>query len=169
MYVLQRPQKLLAREKSSKRSWQYWKLVSEAGRQRWVFNPPNDFNESFLETMSADFQFDKSGNPNTSDEVYAHTIRTAEKSVPGPQWKENPLMYPNSLSMNSAKSAFTGIRHLSRLQNKDGHWPGDYGGPLFLLPALIFASHITSVSFPEEKKTLMLRYMLNHQNADGGW
>lgn len=25
----------------------------------------------------------------------------------------------------------------STLQAEDGHWPGDYGGPLFLLPSLV--------------------------------
>ena len=29
------------------------------------------------------------------------------------------------------------LRFYSNLQAEDGHWPGDYGGPLFLLPGLV--------------------------------
>jgi len=26
---------------------------------------------------------------------------------------------------------------LSNLQSHDGHWPGDYGGPMFMIPSLV--------------------------------
>jgi len=26
---------------------------------------------------------------------------------------------------------------LSTLQSHDGHWPGDYGGPMFMIPSLV--------------------------------
>lgn len=29
------------------------------------------------------------------------------------------------------------LRFYSTLQSQDGFWPGDYGGPLFLSPALV--------------------------------
>lgn len=35
------------------------------------------------------------------------------------------------------KTLRRGIRFYSTLQTQDGFWPGDYGGPLFLLPALV--------------------------------
>lgn len=35
-----------------------------------------------------------------------------------------------------------GLRFYSALQAEDGHWPGDYGGPLFLLPGLVRKKHI---------------------------
>lgn len=31
-------------------------------------------------------------------------------------------------------AALKGMNFYSRLQAEDGHWAGDYGGPLFLLP-----------------------------------
>lgn len=29
----------------------------------------------------------------------------------------------------------------STIQAHDGHWPGDYGGPMFLLPGLVSLKH----------------------------
>lgn len=62
-----------------------------------------------------------------------------------------------------------GWHYFSQLQAESGHWPGDYGGPLFLLPGLVFASHITQSPFADSEQELMKCYMLNHQNEDGGW
>ncbi|XP_073116803.1 cycloartenol synthase isoform X1 [Elaeis guineensis] len=60
----------------------------------------------------------------------------------------------------------------STLQAHDGHWPGDYGGPMFLMPGLIVALSITgalnTVLSPEHKREIR-RYLYNHQNKDGGW
>src|SRR3546814_3886218 len=55
------------------------------------------------------------------------------------------------------------------LQGEDGHWAGDYGGPLFLMPGLIIVLYVTKVDLPQYKKDGMVEYMLNHQQIDGGW
>lgn len=34
----------------------------------------------------------------------------------------------------AVKAALKGMSFYSHLQAEDGHWAGDYGGPLFLLP-----------------------------------
>ena len=57
-------------------------------------------------------------------------------------------------------------------QAEDGHWPGDYGGPMFLLPGLVIACYITGVLnlvLSQQHKVEMRRYLANHQNEDGGF
>jgi squalene/oxidosqualene cyclase-like protein len=61
-----------------------------------------------------------------------------------------------------------GAKFLVSLQREDGHWPGDYGGPLFLLPGLAIACHVSDVSL-ERHRASMLRYLRHVQNADGGF
>lgn len=39
------------------------------------------------------------------------------------------------------------LRFHSTLQASDGHWPGDYGGPMFLLPGLVSLKFTTSCYF----------------------
>ncbi|XP_071737530.1 cycloartenol Synthase-like [Rutidosis leptorrhynchoides] len=64
------------------------------------------------------------------------------------------------------------IGFYSTLQADDGHWPGDYGGPMFLLPGLVITLTITgalNAVLSKEHKWEMCRYLYNHQNMDGGW
>uniref|UniRef100_A0A8C9TXW1 Terpene cyclase/mutase family member n=1 Tax=Scleropages formosus TaxID=113540 RepID=A0A8C9TXW1_SCLFO len=55
------------------------------------------------------------------------------------------------------------------LQAEDGHWAGDYGGPLFLLPGLLITCHVAKISLPEAWKKEMVRYLRSVQLPDGGW
>uniref|UniRef100_A0A3B3CQ52 Lanosterol synthase (2,3-oxidosqualene-lanosterol cyclase) n=1 Tax=Oryzias melastigma TaxID=30732 RepID=A0A3B3CQ52_ORYME len=47
----------------------------------------------------------------------------------------------------------------SLLQAEDGHWGGDYGGPLFLLPGLLITCHVAQIPL----------YLRSVQLPDGGW
>jgi len=58
------------------------------------------------------------------------------------------------------------------LQCEDGHWAGDYGGPMFLMPGLICVLYVTGqlhTTFPQYKIDAMILYLKNHQQEDGGW
>ncbi|RDX91737.1 Cycloartenol synthase, partial [Mucuna pruriens] len=64
------------------------------------------------------------------------------------------------------------LRSYSTLQSEDGFWPGDYGGPLFLLPGLVIGLSVTgalSAVLSPHHQSQMRRYLFNHQNKDGGW
>ncbi|WJZ95711.1 hypothetical protein VitviT2T_014457 [Vitis vinifera] len=90
-----------------------------------------------------------------------------------------------------------GLNFYSTIQAHDGHWPGDCGGPMFLLPGLVRADfewhmflhlsinqcylsglnlvitlYVTGalhVVLSIEQQREMCRYLCNHQNEDGGW
>ncbi|KAK6944648.1 Squalene cyclase, N-terminal [Dillenia turbinata] len=64
------------------------------------------------------------------------------------------------------------ISFYTTIQAHDGHWAGDYGGPMFLMPGLIIALSITgalNAVLSKEHQSEMCRYIYNHQNKDGGW
>lgn len=61
------------------------------------------------------------------------------------------------------------LRHLQDTQSADGSWHGDYGGPVFLLPTLIAATHIIGEPFDQETEADFVRYFRHQQNPDGGW
>ncbi|NUO48774.1 MAG: terpene cyclase/mutase family protein [Polyangiaceae bacterium] len=61
------------------------------------------------------------------------------------------------------------VSTLARLQLDDGHWAGDYGGPLFLLPGLVLAHEIIGAPLTDHQRSRMITYLRNVQNEDGGW
>ena len=82
-----------------------------------------------------------------------------------------PSFPPSSLPARCVSANLSALHYYSYLQMSDGHWPGDYGGPLFLMPGAIITCHITGVipTWPQEKVDAIARYILNHQHDDGGW
>jgi len=54
-------------------------------------------------------------------------------------------------------------------QARDGHWPGEYGGPMSLIPGLAIGSYTTGIPFTNEERREMIRYLMNHANENGGW
>lgn len=66
----------------------------------------------------------------------------------------------------------SGLGFFQTLQAADGHWAGDYGGPMFLLPGLVAACHVTGsldAVLPPVARREVVRYLGNHQNEDGGF
>lgn len=75
-------------------------------------------------------------------------------------------------AMGVAEHLKAGMAFHSSLQQPDGHFPGDYGGPMFLMPGLIIACYVSGVMdsvLPPPFRTEMIRYLRNHQNEDGGY
>jgi cycloartenol synthase len=60
----------------------------------------------------------------------------------------------------------------TNLQSDHGHWPGDFGGPMWLTPGPIIALYTAGVAdqvFSPEHIRELVRYLRNHQNKDGGF
>lgn len=74
------------------------------------------------------------------------------------------------VSDNALDAARNGYSFLRNLQAPDGHFAGDFSGPLFLLPGVVIGSYITGAAFTTEQRREMIRYILNTANPDdGGW
>jgi cycloartenol synthase len=65
-----------------------------------------------------------------------------------------------------------GIDFYQGLQDTDGHWASDYGGPMFLVPGLVISLYVVGeleTTLDEHARFEMRRYLRNHQNEDGGF
>lgn len=147
--------------------WKYWEFKStEKGRQYWEFKG-NENDEAFMEAMMQSFQFDAKNNPNSADLVYRHWA-TQNKATSAPI--EIPEAYQKSAFQQEVYTAFRkGVDYYQQLLTPHHFIPGDYGGPMFLLPGLIIVAYISNTALAPSQKSLMKAYMLNHQNQDGGW
>lgn len=160
----------------TKSSWDHWKIFTKNGRQIWAFkadsqniddhlNNADKYSDHELRDFSNDFAFDRQKNPSASDKVFRQQAIKENSSIfsgekPSVQNPEEQVLID---------SLIKGMHYFSQLQSKDGHWPGDYGGPLFLLPGLLIASYITDTPFPKPHQEMMKVYLFNHQHTDGGW
>lgn len=63
-----------------------------------------------------------------------------------------------------------GFKFYKQIQSVDGHWAGEYGGPMFLLPGLVISNYISGVKLAEEQRVEIIRYLFNRAHVDdGGW
>jgi lanosterol synthase len=82
-------------------------------------------------------------------------------------WQGLPEQPKPKTALEAAQNGFAFYRHL---QANDGHWPGEYGGVMFLLPGLIIGSYVTGVGFTLEERLEFIRLLFNRANKeDGGW
>ncbi|KAJ7880320.1 terpenoid cyclases/protein prenyltransferase alpha-alpha toroid [Mycena olivaceomarginata] len=106
-----------------------------------------------------------------------HYLKTDEECEKWPQnsvdkfWLGLDLNYP---ALPPAKDAFSaaknGYTFYKTLQSHDGHWAGEYGGPMFLLPGLVIGSYVSGMGFKVEERQEMIRYLMNRAHPeDGGW
>ena len=158
--------------------WDTWKFHSKNGQQYWSFELPDELkgiirSESdwdkpegvaFLKAFDRAFIFDKQVNPNSGDRVFRY-LRNKQVGEPKLVPTDNTL----SLKERARTSLLNGFSFYETLQEPDGNWAGDYGGPLFLIPGLTIASYVTGSPFEKPMQVLLKRNLWNHQNEDGGW
>ncbi|CAM9367198.1 unnamed protein product, partial [Phaeothamnion confervicola] len=104
--------------------------------------------------------FNPSRNPNSSDKLL-RAQNIARWEGPHPDEAHAPA--------TPAAAARKGVAFYQMLQCADGHWAGDYGGPMFLMPGLIVAHRVMGEDIGDNRRAAMSTYLRNHQQADGGW
>ncbi|KAF8517972.1 terpenoid cyclases/protein prenyltransferase alpha-alpha toroid [Hysterangium stoloniferum] len=106
-----------------------------------------------------------------------HYLKTDEECVAWPQTTYDKYWLGLDTNMPSLpratdpmSAARNGFEFYKALQAPDGHWCGEYGGPMFLIPGLVIGTYVAGMSFEEEEKFEIIRYLMNRANPDdGGW
>lgn len=148
-----------------------------AGRQIWWFDEAAA--EATQVDGSDDFgpcEFNPAVNPNAEDRI----MREAQVAM-WQQRNEKKQASPGGHGSHEdgeeadasvARAMSRGVDFYEKLQCQDGHFAGDYGGPLFLMPGLIIVAYVTGSMeqvLPLRHREAMIAYLRNHQQSDGGW
>ena len=152
--------------RNSQYSIEHWHLECVEGRQRWIYIGPG-YRQTFLEQYLLGLT---PGHPNPPQDLASPASNSSG-------WDSCDVASSGTDAggQTVADSIRRGIDFLSKLQDpRDGHWPNDYSGPMFLLPGAVITRYVicrgdTSAMWPAEHRYEMLRYLINHQNEDGGW
>lgn len=149
-------------------------LNKNQGRQTWEFDPDGGTPElkAKVEELRAGFTATKDKQKHSADELLRLQIadKVANKKFSPPQ---TPLNNDEEVTpQRVAEHLRGGISFYECLQQEDGHFPGDYGGPMFLMPGLVITLYTCEVMdkvLTAQHKQEMIRYLSNHQNTDGGF
>jgi squalene/oxidosqualene cyclase-like protein len=124
-----------------------------AGRQTWHLNAAHAKEKT-------EHTFCAAKNPNSGDKIFRGAMIQKWRGAK-PDEKHTPA---------TAKDAVAkGYSFFQMIQTEDGHWAGDYGGPMFLMPGLICVLYLSKAPFPPGRREGMIAYLKNHQQKDGGW
>eukprot|EP00884_Botryococcus_braunii_P002417 jgi/Botrbrau1/12176/Bobra.0186s0084.1 len=140
------------------------------GRQMWVFDPNAGTPEQLLEVdrLRSVYWENRNEQKNSADELLRLQCTKKRQSTNG----KVPSVNTDLTDENVTAVIKHAVAFFEELQQEDGHWPGDYGGPMFLLPGMVTTLYVTglldTVLTPHHKEE-MLRYLKNHQNPDGGF
>jgi lanosterol synthase len=67
-------------------------------------------------------------------------------------------------------AAHNGLAFFEKLQMETGHWGCEYGGPMFLIPGVVFAWYVTKTPIPPAYAAAMRDYLFARAHTeDGGW
>ncbi|KAI4351132.1 hypothetical protein L6164_005515 [Bauhinia variegata] len=148
-------------------------LNNHVGRQVWEFDPKLGTPEELMEIERARENFSKNRFQQKHSSDLLMRIQFAKENpideiLPQVRVKDTEDINEETVTRTLKRA----ISFHSTLQSHDGHWAGDYGGPMFLLPGLVITLSITgalNVVLSEEHIKETCRYLYNHQNKDGGW
>ncbi|EFC50118.1 cycloartenol synthetase [Naegleria gruberi] len=168
-----------------------WRLVVKEGRQRWIPFPQSLLKQSGEEQSNVDKHLlNKPSNfedPITYINNHPLVVGTTSSNISSTNDddqattnadNDDKLKYIFNKSNNYIinldehqvdASILKAIDFYSSVQTQDGHWAGDYGGPMFLLPGIVIVLYICQKRLPKPFEYEIVRYILSKQNQDGGY
>ncbi|RLN03681.1 hypothetical protein C2845_PM13G05590 [Panicum miliaceum] len=146
---------------------------SNIGRETWEFDQNFGSSEEKEAVDSAREEFQKNRfRMRHSSDILARMQLAKENnfSFDLQKAKDETLadINPNTVSEKLRKA----LSYFSAIQAHDGHWPGDFPGPLFTTATMIIVLYVTEslgVTLSFEHRKEICRYLYNRQNIDGGW
>ncbi|KAB1212040.1 Cycloartenol synthase 2 [Morella rubra] len=148
-------------------------LNDHVGRQFWEFDPKLGSPEDLAEIEKARENFSKNRFEKKHSSDLLMRLQFAKENSHGAVLPQVKVKEAEDVTEEMVtRTLRRAVTFQSTLQANDGHWPGDYAGPMFLLPGLVITLSITgalNAVLSEEHKKEMCRYLYNHQNQDGGW
>ncbi|PXF45995.1 Cycloartenol synthase [Gracilariopsis chorda] len=146
-----------------------WLLRYQRGRQWWEpTTPANKDLVDAMETTRRSYTANRHKTAHSSDRILRLVAEHGLLEGNPKNSKIEPV--PDRVANDPlAVAIHKGISYFATLQCGDGHWAGDYGGPMFLMPGMIIACYVTKTPFHASQKQEMIRYLRNHQNHDGGF
>lgn len=148
-------------------------LNNHVGRQVWEFDPNLGTPEELLEVEKAredyrNLRFEKKHSSDLLMRLQFARENPCNMVIPQVKLEDTEDVTEEAVTTTLRRA----IGFHSTIQAHDGHWPGDYGGPMFLMPGLVITLYITgalNTVLSSEHRQEMCRYLYNHQNEDGGW
>ncbi|KAI9803922.1 MAG: hypothetical protein M1825_001802 [Sarcosagium campestre] len=126
---------------ATKTDLERWRLQDIKGRQTW----------HYLHTDA-----EVTAWPQTVSDRYFLGLDTGLPDLPAPK--------------TGLDSAVNALKFFEKLQLAPGNWACEYSGPMFLLPGLVIAWHVTQTPIPESHSIEIKNYLFARQNPeDGGW
>ncbi|EEC83118.1 hypothetical protein OsI_28277 [Oryza sativa Indica Group] len=146
---------------------------SHVGRETWEFDPNFGTSEEreAVEAARIEFQKNRFRTRHTSDVLARMQLAKANNfSIDLQKEKDgNPINIDTATVSDILKKA---LSYFSAIQAYDGHWPGDFPGPLFTTATMIIVLYVTeslTITLSSEHHKEICRYLYNRQNIDGGW
>ncbi|XP_057520604.1 lupeol synthase-like isoform X2 [Amaranthus tricolor] len=148
-------------------------INDHVGRQHWEFDEEAGTLEERVEVerVRNEFSSNRFNMRQSADLLMRMQLRKEKPRLPilkGIKLKETEEIREEAINITLKR----GIDFFSSIQAHDGHWPAESAGPLFFLPPLVIALHITGAKntiLSQEHQKEIKRYIYNHQNRDGGW
>ena len=94
------------------------------------------------------------------------TTPAASREAP-PAISAVPMGAPPALEQLVDGTLGRALENLTALQADRGSWPGDYGGPMFLLPMYVGLAYVAKRLPPADRIARMVTYYTNVQRPDG--